>query len=298
MTDQPRFLLVDPAHFEVSYRINPWMEPGAWAADADNNRRAARRSFGALADALRGAGAVLEIVPGTPGLPDMVFPANAGVVLDGRVIVARFAHPERADEEARFLDAFAALQERGLVREVATMPSGALHEGAGDAIWDANRGFFWAGHGQRSNLAGAEAVGRFFGRELRTLRLVSPSFYHLDTCFCPLSNGHVLYYPDAFDAEGLDTIRRHVAPEHRIEATREDAEALCVNAVNVGRTVVMARAPEPLRRRLSGAGYEVREVDLAPFILSGGAAYCMTLRLDRAVATEGAARDRLAALPA
>lgn len=291
MTDQPVFLLVDPAHFEVSYRINPWMEPGAWAADAERNSHAARTSFDALSAALRSAGARLEIADGVEGLPDMVFPANAGVVLDGRVIVARFAHPERADEEQRFHRIFAEMANRGLFTEVAAMPDGALHEGAGDAIWDANRGFFWAGHGQRSNLAGAQAVGRFFGKEIVTLRLVSPSFYHLDTCFCPLSGGHVLFYPAAFDAEGLATIHRRVRPEFRIEATEEDAAALCVNAVNIGRTVTMATAPDTLRRRLVEAGYDVRQVDLAPFLLSGGAAYCMTLRLDRTVSTEaGAAR--------
>lgn len=290
MTEQPSFLLVDPAHFEVTYRINPWMEPGAWAADADNNRRAARDAFEALATALRDTGARLEIVPGLPGLPDMVFPANAGVVLDGRVIVARFAHPERADEEHGFKRSFDAMAARGLFTEVGTMPDGALHEGAGDAIWDGNRGFFWAGHGQRSNLAGAEAVGRFFSKPMVTLRLVSPSFYHLDTCFCPLSGGHVLFYPPAFDVEGLATIHHHVPPELRIEATAEDAAALCVNAVNIGRDVVMARAPSTLRRRLGDAGYQVREVDLSPFILSGGAAYCMTLRLDRARGTEAGLR--------
>ncbi|MBE7211362.1 MAG: amidinotransferase [Gluconacetobacter diazotrophicus] len=289
MAAQPLFLLVDPAHFTVSYRINPWMEPDAWAANADANRAAARRSFEALAGALRDAGAALEIVPGAEGLPDMVFPANAGVVLDGRVVVARFAHPERAGEEERFLAAFRALAERGMLREVAVLPDGALHEGAGDAIWDSNRQLFWAGHGQRSNLAGAEAVGRFFAREIVPLRLVSPSFYHLDTCFCPLSGGHVLYYPDAFDADGLAAIRERVAPDRRIEATAADAGALCVNAVNVGRTVVMARAPAALRDRLEAAGYAVREVELAPFIASGGAAYCMTLRLDRAEGTEAAA---------
>ncbi|MCQ8279928.1 arginine deiminase-related protein [Acetobacteraceae bacterium KSS8] len=293
MTDQPVFLLVDPAHFEVSYRINPWMEPGAWAADAERNSRAARASFEALSASLRSAGARLEIADGVPGLPDMVFPANAGVVLDGRVILARFAHPERANEEQRFYRIFADLAERGLFTEIASMPDGALHEGAGDAIWDANRGFFWAGHGQRSNLAGAHAVGRFFSREIVPLRLVSPSFYHLDTCFCPLSGGHVLYYPAAFDADGLATIHRHVAPELRIEATEEDAAALCVNAVNIGRTVTMAMAPDSLVRRLGDAGYDVRQVDLSPFILSGGAAYCMTLRLDRTVSTEAGAPQRV-----
>ena len=32
---------------------------------------------------------------------------------------------------------------------------------------------------------------------------------------------------------------------------------------------------------LGRRGYQLHEVDLTPFMLSGGGAYCMTLRLDR-----------------
>ena len=67
----------------------------------------------------------------------------------------------------------------------------------------------------------------------------------------------------------------------RIEATAEEAAAFCVNAVNIDSKVIMAKAPESLRRTLRSRGYSLTEVDLAPFILSGGASYCMTLRLDR-----------------
>ena len=72
-----------------------------------------------------------------------------------------------------------------------------------------------------------------------------------------------------------------MAPEQRLEATAEDAAAFCVNAVNLGRTVVMARAPDHVRGMLAERGYKVADVNLDPFILSGGGAYCMTLRLDR-----------------
>ena len=64
---------------------------------------------------------------------------------------------------------------------------------------------------------------------------------------------------------------------------RDDAEAaaFCVNAVNLDARIVMAKAPDSLRAKLRARGYSLTEVDLSPFILSGGAAYCMTLRLDR-----------------
>ena len=278
----PTFLLVDPAHFEVSYSINPWMQPGQWRADPEGRRQAARAAFSGLQRALEGAGAAVEILPGVPGAPDLVFPANAGVILDGRAVVARFRFAERQVEEPHFLRAFEALKARGLLSEVHTLPDGCEQEGAGDFIWDASRGLFWAGYGPRSNTRGLAAVADVFGRPVVALELATERFYHLDTCFCPLPGGEVLYYPPAFTAEGLRAIREQVPADQRIEASDEDAARFCVNAVAFGRTVVMAEAADRLRGVLSERGYRLAEVDLAPFILSGGGAYCMTLRLDRA----------------
>jgi N-dimethylarginine dimethylaminohydrolase len=277
----PTFLMTDPAHFDVHYQINPWMRPDAWAADPAASRAAAAAASATLAGAIRATGAKIEIVPAVEGLPDLVFPANGGVVLDGRVLVARFLHPERRGEEPVFRAAFEALRERGIVEEVHELPDGVFHEGAGDAIWDTDRGYFWCGYGQRSSREAIATIARVFGQDTVALELATPRFYHLDTCFCPLSGGNVLYYPQAFTAASLAEIRARIPAAQRIEATDEDAAAFCVNAVNLGSTIIMARAPAPLKRKLEARGYRVVEVDLSPFILSGGAAYCMTLRLDR-----------------
>ena len=59
----------------------------------------ARAGWEALKAALEHAGADVRVMAGVAGLPDLVFPANAAVVLDGRALVARFRHPERAGEE-------------------------------------------------------------------------------------------------------------------------------------------------------------------------------------------------------
>ena len=282
MGAEPLILMVDPASFDVAYEINPWMRPAAWRADAAGNAKAARAAFEALRGALTRAGAEVRVVPGAPGLPDMVFPANAAVVLDRRALVGRFRPPERRGEEPKFAAVFEALRREGILDEVAQLPVGRFQEGAGDCIWDAARGHFWAGWGQRSSRAAADAVAAFFGREVVALELADPRFYHLDTCFCPLSGGEVLYHPPAFTPAALAAIRQRVPPEQLIVAGDADAAALAVNAVSIDRTIVMATPTPTLRRRLEGRGYRVVGVDLAPFILSGGAAFCMTLRLDLA----------------
>jgi N-dimethylarginine dimethylaminohydrolase len=278
----PTFLVVDPEHFEVSYSINPWMQPGLWRADPVGLRQAARNAFSGLTGALLGAGAAVEILPGVPGAPDLVFPANAGVVLDRRATVARFRCPERQVEEPVFLQAFEALKARGMIDEVIELPDGCVQEGAGDFIWDAHRGQFWGGYGPRSSRRGLDAVAEVFSQPVAPLELATEQFYHLDTCFCPLPGGEVLYYPPAFTVDGRRAIRGHVAKDLLIEASDEDAARFCVNAVAFDRTVVMAEAADRLRAVLRERGYRLVEVDLSPFILSGGGAYCMTLRLDRA----------------
>ncbi|HZZ89069.1 MAG TPA: arginine deiminase-related protein [Caulobacteraceae bacterium] len=295
---KPLILMTDPAWFDVSYEINPWMRPGVWGADAKAHSLAARKAFDALVAALEGAGAAVEMIGGAPGLPDMVFAANAAVVLDRKVLVARFRPAERRGEEPRFVAAFQALKARGLVDQVAQIAAanaqGAVfQEGAGDAIWDACRGHFWTGFGQRSTRAASAEIAAFFGRDVVPLELASPRFYHLDTCFCPLSGGEVLYYPPAFTPASLAEIRRRVPASQLIEASDADAAALCVNAVSIGRTIVMAKAPAGLTRTLQARGYRIAEVDLAPFILSGGAAFCLTLRLDL-VAAHAAAEPAVA----
>jgi N-dimethylarginine dimethylaminohydrolase len=279
--DRPFFLMTDPGCFDVSYRINPWMKPEAWG---DAQAEAACKASRDLRRALEAAGAHVETVGAVRGLPDLVFPANAAVVLDGRVLLARFRHPERQGEEPVFRAAFQKLKSRGVVDEIVDLPEGLFHEGAGDAIWDADRRFFWCGYGPRSSKGAVAVVRRTFGQETVALELATERFYHLDTCFCPLAGGKVLYYPAAFTPAALATIRARVDERDRIEATDEEAAAFCVNAVNMDARIIMARAPESLRAKLRARGYSLTEVDLDPFILSGGAAYCMTLRLDRASA--------------
>jgi N-dimethylarginine dimethylaminohydrolase len=280
MPHTPAFVMTDGSHFEVSYKINPWMTPDEWRKDEAKNRKEAREASLSLSAALRDAGARVIMIEGAPGLPDMVFPANAAVVLDGRALVARFRFPERQGEERHFLEAFARLKDDGRLTEVAQQPKGIFQEGAGDCIWDASRQLFWAGYGPRSSFESLASLKEFFGVPMKALELISGRFYHLDTCFVPLSNGEVLYYPPAFSKHSLATIRDYVPEHSRIEASDEDAARFAVNAVNIGREIVMAEPTERLAAELKERGYSVSPVHLRPFIMSGGGAYCMTLRLD------------------
>jgi N-dimethylarginine dimethylaminohydrolase len=272
--------MTDSSHFEVSYKINPCMTPEAWRRDEALNRAQAREAQRQLTEALRQAGARVTIMDGVPGLPDMVFPANAAVILNGRALVSRFRFYERQGEERHFFGQLMHLKELGLLAEVARAPKNCWQEGAGDCIWDASRQIFWAGFGPRSSFESIAAIKDYFGAPAVPLELVSGRFYHLDTCFVPLSGGEILYYPPAFSKMSLSAIKDRVPAHMLIEASDEDAARFAVNAVNIGREIVMAEPAQGLTDALKERGYSVSPVHLRPFIMSGGGAYCMTLRLD------------------
>jgi N-dimethylarginine dimethylaminohydrolase len=280
MSETPAFLMTDSSHFEVSYKINPWMTPEAWRKNEVLNRAQAHEAQRQLAAALREAGARVTIMDGVPGLPDMVFPANAAVVLNGRALVSRFRYHERQGEERHFFNKFQHLKDLKALTEVAQAPKGCWQEGAGDCIWDASRQVFWAGFGPRSSFEAIAALKDYFGAPIIPLELVSGKFYHLDTCFVPLSGGEILYYPPAFSKISLSALRDRVPTSALIEASDEDAERFAVNAVNIGREIVLAEPARRLVDVLKERGYRTTPVHLRPFIMSGGGAYCMTLRLD------------------
>ena len=291
---QPRFLMCRPQYFAVTYSINPWMDPKSWADSDAVLHATAVRQWAGLNRTLLANGAALELIEPQPGLPDLVFTANAAVVLNRKALLARFHHPERQREQPVLAAGFRALHARGLIDEIVEMPASVALEGAGDCIWDRRRGLFWMGSGFRSDAAASAIVADRFGVPCQPLGLADPSFYHLDTCFCALPYGDVIYYPGAFTAAALEIIHACVAPDERIALERADADRFAANAVCLDRTVVLSGCSVGLRRRLEDRGYTVAKTPLQAFQRSGGSACCLTLRLDhetRAAAAPVVARQ-------
>jgi N-dimethylarginine dimethylaminohydrolase len=279
-TSQPRFMMCPPRHFAVTYSINPWMDPQAWAASGAALHETAQTQWSGLRQAMDAAGATIEMLEPAPGLPDLVFTANAAVVCDRKAVLARFRHGERQSEEPLFAASFAALKARGLIDEIVTLPHGVTLEGAGDCLFDPVRQLFWMGSGFRSDAAAAPVIAEIMGARCVPVQLADPSFYHLDTALCALPCGGVIFYPRAFTPASLTEIHREVAPADRIALSAADAARFAANAVCVGRTIVLSSASAALRRKLENRGYAVVETPLDMFLKSGGSACCLTLRLD------------------
>ena len=123
-------------------------------------------------------------------------------------------------------------------------------------------------------------MSELFRREIIPLELIDGRFYHLDTCFCPLTGGELLYFPAAFDAYGLAAIMERIPEERRIPVPEEEAIRFACNAVSVGKHVVIPAGCPRTMQILRDRGYRTHAVELDEFMKSGGAAKCLTLALD------------------
>jgi N-dimethylarginine dimethylaminohydrolase len=259
-------LMCRPDHYGVEYEINPWMHVGQ-----EVDGRMARAQWQALHDAYRLLGERVELADQQPGLPDMVFSANAAVVRGRDAVLSRFRHPERQGEEPLWR---AALDRLGL--RVHILPEGVSFEGAGDALFVGERLF--CGHGFRTDAEAHALVSRILDVEVVSLRLVDPRFYHLDTCFCPLNECTVLFAPAAFDADSQRLVRCIVP--HVIEVPVEVAAGFACNAISVGDRVISSLAARRLAEPLHDAGFSTLALPMSEFMKSGGGVRCLSLPIE------------------
>lgn len=264
-----RFLMCAPDHYDVDYVINPWMEGNIHKSSPDRAVEQWHGLFHLIKDR-----AQVDLVQPQKGVPDMVFTANAGLILGNTVVLSRFFHKERQGEEPYFKAWF---EQQGYT--VYELPKDLPFEGAGDALLDREGRWLWAGYGFRSELDSHPYLAKWLDIEVLSLRLMDERFYHLDTCFCPLTDGYLLYYPPAFDAYSNRLIEMRVPAAKRIAIAEADAVNFACNTVNIDRIVIMNKTSEALQQRLMDANFVVLETPLSEFIKAGGAAKCLTLRV-------------------
>ena len=134
----------------------------------------------------------VHLIDPIQGLPDMVYAANGGFVIDNIAYGASFTYPERQPEGPAYMAWFAS---HGF--SVAEPVS--VNEGEGDFLLVGDR--ILAGTGFRSDAESHDELRKLFGREVVTLELVDPSFYHLDTAIAVLDETNIAYLPKAFSPE-------------------------------------------------------------------------------------------------
>jgi lysine-ketoglutarate reductase/saccharopine dehydrogenase-like protein (TIGR00300 family) len=264
-----KLLMCAPDHFEIDYEINPWMQGNIHQVSQTLAATQWQKLYDNLAQY-----AEIELIAPQPGLPDLVFTANAGLILADRVIVSRFYHPERQGEEPHFTEWF---DRHGY--QIHTLPIQLPFEGAGDALLDREGAWLWAGYGFRTELDAHNYLANWLEIEVLSLRLIDRRFYHLDTCFCPLSGGYLLYYPPAFDRHSQQLIEAKVPPHKRIPVSEADAINFACNSINLDELIVINDASISLIQRLNAVGFRVIATPLSEFMKAGGSAKCLTLKL-------------------
>ena len=259
-----RYLMCPPEHFEVTYAINPWMDPGRPV-----DRALALRQWERLREVYLDLGHAVETVTPEPGLPDMVFAANGGLVVGGRAVGARFGHAERQPEAAAYRRWLAGAG-LGPVADPAY-----VNEGEGDFLVVGD--VLLAGTGYRTDPRAHAEVQELLGVPVVSLRLVDPRYYHLDTALAVLDDRTVAYLPEAFSA-GSRAVLARLFPD-AVLATEADAAVLGLNAVSDGRHVVLPEAATTLAAQLAARGFVPVTVDLSELLKAGGGAKCCTLEV-------------------
>ena len=260
-----RLLLCPPDFYTVRYEINPWMDR---AREVDHPL--AMQQWTLLCATLTELGCELDLVPPEPGWPDMVFTANAGLVMGRQVLVSAFRHAERAGEQPNFECWF---RECGF--EVTRLPPHLVFEGEGDALWFGST--LCCGHGFRTDEEAHAEVAEWSRSSVLSLALVDPRYYHLDTCFCPLDASCALWHPGGFDNEGREKLRMLVSD--LIEVPSAEAECFACNAIVLERRVVLPEGCPETSRALQARGFGVQAVPMGEFIKAGGACKCLVLHL-------------------
>lgn len=266
--------MVEPSFFEISYAINAHMSRADGSLKTVDRERAARQ-WAALGGIYESLGYKPRILPGAPGLPDMVFAANQVLAEPGgRLIPSRMRHREREGEVARVVDAL-----RGEFEILDPPPPGAPLEGHGDILWHPVRRLLLAGSGARTAPAALEYVAAALGAPLLGFRLADPRWYHLDTCLAPLDERRALIVRDAFDGEGLDLLRS-VFPVLLEAPLEEAATALACNAhCPDGLHAILEASATATGKLLGAAGFRVVPAETGEFLKAGGSVFCMKLML-------------------
>ncbi len=263
----PRLLLCPPDYYGIEYEINPWMDRRQNAEP-----ELARSQWQGLHERLRGLGYEIELLKPQPRLPDMVFTANAGLIVGRRFIQSNFRHRERQGEEAHFRGWF---EEHGY--EVARLPEELYFEGEGDALFCGD--VLYCGYRFRSDIRSHRRIWELLECLVVSVELVEERFYHLDTCFCPLPDGSAIWYPAAFDDYGRRAIRRHI--KDLVEVSPEEAMKFACNAVVCGQHIVMPEGCPKLAATVGERGYKVHRLPMTEFMKAGGACKCLVLWVEK-----------------
>lgn len=259
-----KVLLSPPTFYDIKYEINAWMH-----RENKVDKEKCREEFDSLVQAYKRIGLKIEIIKPQKGVPDMVYTANCGFVIDNIFIKSNFKYPQR-EKESEFAEKY--FKDKGFTLKY--LPKDVFFEGQGDLFYRDSKFFF--GYGKRSNKRSIPYLEEILGQELHTFEVNDPYYYHLDTCFGPLGEGRIVINPLSFSKPDWDKINKLFS--HVIETTKKDNQLLCCNLVCQNGAIVIGKGiSKDLRKTFEKMGFEVFEVPMGEYLKGGGSVKCVTL---------------------
>ena len=257
------YAMTPPTFFAVEYAINPWMD-----TSTSVDTHVAMNQWETLRQTYKELGHTVELVEPVAGLPDMVYAANGGLLVNGKAVVARFAYPQREGESG----AYAEWMSRHGYHPTETRY---INEGQGDLLVVGS--IVLAGYGFRTDRRAHDEIAAAVRMPVVSLELVDPRFYHLDTALAVLDDTTIAFYPPAFSDESRARLLE-LFPD-AIQVAAPDADVLGLNAVSDGLHVVHPAAATGFALQLSDAGFVPIGVDLSELLKGGGSVKCCTLEV-------------------
>jgi len=253
-----------PLYFDIEYEINPWMH-----TDNQVQPDLANQQWLQLNGIYGQLGWKVEHIDPVEHLPDMVFTANGGLVIDHKVALPTFRAPDRQPETEHFKKWFT---DHGYTEFLTPRYD---FEGEGDAlVWN---DLIFAGYPWRSDKYGHAELAEFFGKRIVDIQLADERFYHLDTCLTIVDGQTVAVWPKAFTDEAIKKI--HEIVPNVIEASDEDAMAYGLNAMSDGHHIVLSDKATGLIEQYQQRNMQVFPTPISEFQKSGGGVKCLTLEL-------------------
>jgi N-dimethylarginine dimethylaminohydrolase len=257
------YVMTPPQYFAVDYAINPWMD-----TDTPVDLTVAVAQWNHLRDTYLRLGHKVDLVAPVRGLPDMVYAANGGLILQSSAVVARFKYPQRQQESAAYADW---MRSHGWT----VVQTQHVNEGQGDLLPVGE--MILAGTGFRTDPRAHAEIAAILGRPVITLELVDPRFYHLDTALAVLDETTIAYYPPAFSEHARAQLKTLFPNALVVDSA--DAYAFGLNAVSDGRHVVHPSAAVGFSEQLRQAGFESIGVEMSELLKGGGSVKCCTLEV-------------------
>jgi len=237
-------------------------------SDVPVQKSVAQKQWDRLRLTLERTGVQVHEMDQVKGLPDMVFCCNAGIAYKNKVYLAHFRHPERQGEREHYKKWFEAhgFEVHGDTEH--------FFEGGGDACFAGNKLF--AGFGFRSQREVYDKIQKMGDFTTVLCEMKDNRFYHLDTCFFPLSTELAMWFPAAFTEETQKRMKKEI---ELIAVPEADALKFACNAISSGNTVMLPNGCPKTKEILVKKGFEVVDIDMSEFLKAGGACQCLIMKL-------------------